>query len=231
MQDIRSEVVLPGDVVVEQLPTKAKLRLGPGLQIEGNGIHTTHVGVLKQMQNRKLWVRTRHRKYVPSSGDSVLGIIQDRNSEFFTVDINAPWMAELPVTSFENVTRRNIPPLKPGDVIFGTVLQAILHSNPILSCTNSQGKSSGMGVLKGGQITKISCSLARSLLSHPMHPALEILGNQVQFEIVIGLNGMMWIDSKTPSTTIHLSKTLSQCEDLTIESINKLCRNVFVHLK
>lgn len=134
-------------------------------------------------------------------------------------------MAELPVTAFENVTRRNIPQLKPGDVVFSSVLHALPHSNPVLSCTNTQGKANGMGVLKGGQITKISCSLARSLLSHPMHLALELLGNQFKFEIIVGLNGMMWIDAQKPLNTILISKTLSQCEDLDLEEIRHLCED------
>lgn len=63
MNVVNSEVVLPGDVIIEHLPSNVKIRLGPGLTVESGAILATDVGVLKQTQNRKLWIRTRHKKY------------------------------------------------------------------------------------------------------------------------------------------------------------------------
>lgn len=63
MNNVKSEVVLPGDVIIEQLASNVKIRLGPGLTVERGGVLATDVGVLKQTQNRKLWIRTRHKKY------------------------------------------------------------------------------------------------------------------------------------------------------------------------
>lgn len=77
----------------------------------------------------------------------------------FKVDINGPFHAELPVTSFENVTRRNIPQLKRGDIIYARVTAADRSFSPALSCINSLGKAAGMGQLKGG------CTFAVSSVS------------------------------------------------------------------
>ncbi len=44
--------------------------------------------------------------------------------QMWSVDINAPFSAQLPFLAFEGVTRRNHPNLKPGDVVYARVVTA-----------------------------------------------------------------------------------------------------------
>ena len=44
--------------------------------------------------------------------ESVIGIVSERHSENFVVDICGPFAATLPVLSFEGATRRNRPNLQ-----------------------------------------------------------------------------------------------------------------------
>ena len=44
--------------------------------------------------------------------DSVIGVVTDKHSENFDVDIGGPFRALLPVLAFEGATRRNRPNLQ-----------------------------------------------------------------------------------------------------------------------
>ena len=51
-------------------------------------------------------------RYIPAVEESVIGIVTERHSENFVVDICGPFAATLPVLSFEGATRRNRPNLQ-----------------------------------------------------------------------------------------------------------------------
>lgn len=143
--------------------------------------------------------------------------------QVFLVDIGSSCLAELSVTSFENATKRNVPPLKHGDLIHGRITTAHRHTPPTVSCTDASGKSSGMGVLKGGCTKKVTTAFARSLLSSPLHPVLEALGNQIAFEIVIGMNGLIWVHAQSPSTSIFVCNLIAECEGCDRITAKELC--------
>ncbi len=55
------QVVAPGDVVAA-LPEQGKVKVGAGLYAEGNSLHTSKAGVLRQTKARKLWVEGRQKR-------------------------------------------------------------------------------------------------------------------------------------------------------------------------
>lgn len=91
------KVLLPGDRILKTLPSKGKLRLGPGTQItEQKQVISTHVGILNQTKNGKLWLQTTQKRqkttfrrsfskrtfrYVPAIEERVIGIVHERNAE------------------------------------------------------------------------------------------------------------------------------------------------------
>jgi exosome complex component RRP40 len=54
------------------------------------------------------------------------------------VDINAPFLALLPWSNFEGVTKKNKPHIYPGDVVYARVVSAFRDAEPVLSCMDSQ---------------------------------------------------------------------------------------------
>ena len=143
--------------------------------------------------------------------------------QVFLVDINASCLAELPVTSFEQATKRNVPALKNGDLVHARVTSAQTFINPTLSCVDSNGKASGMGVLKMGCTARVSTALARALLSHPTHPVLAAIGKRIKFEAAIGLNGLIWIHAQNPKDAVLISRILMQCEGRDRTSAGVMC--------
>ncbi len=75
-------------------------------------------------------------------------------------------------------------------------------------------QASGFGQLKGGFAFECSLSLARTLLSQPPCPVLAALGRLVQFEIAVGMNGCVWVNSPQPRVTINVIKAITASEFL-----------------
>lgn len=210
-----SKVLAPGDVVLDLNSSNKVLRVGSGLRQDGDSILATKVGRLRfQKQSNKYWVEGSQKRYIPNVEDTVVGIMVDRRSEMFILDIGGPAFASLPILAFEGATRRNIPNLQIGAAVYARVVNAHRDSDPELSCTDASGKSAGFGPLKGGYIFECSTGLARGLLSKPTPPVLEVLGKNLSFEIAVGLNGRVWVNAPKVATTITVSNAIQKSEFL-----------------
>lgn len=69
-------------------------------------------------------------RYIPHSGDRVLGTVTAKVGDIFRVDIGGPDLALLNYTSFEGATKRNRPNVKVGDLIYGQIILTSKHFEP-----------------------------------------------------------------------------------------------------
>lgn len=130
----------------------------------------------------------------------------------FVVDIGAPFPAQLPLLSFEGATRRNRPNLNTGDLIYARVITANRDMDPMLSCVDSQGRSSGFGALKEGLVVDCSIAHARALLARPPAPVLAAVGAKLQFELAVGMNGRVWLNSASCATTVKIANIILESQ-------------------
>lgn len=65
-------------------------------------------------------------QYVPTKGDSILGIITKTGSESFRVDIGSSMPAVLGNLSFEGATKRNKPDLKVRGLMVFVILRLLI---------------------------------------------------------------------------------------------------------
>ncbi|KAL1330014.1 hypothetical protein HN51_047181 [Arachis hypogaea] len=209
------KLVCPGDVVLDLSNlTNQTIKLGGGLYQDCDAISVMKAGKLRFSKPNKYWVESSQKRYVPHAEDSVLGIVVDSRSDNFLVDIKGPSLAFLPVLAFEGGTRRNIPKFEAGTLIYVRVVKANPGMNPELSCTDATGRAAEYGALKEGFMFECSTGLSRTLLSSPTCPVLEALGKKLSFEIAVGLNGRVWVNSASPSTTIIVSNAIMNSESL-----------------
>lgn len=208
-----NQTVAPGDVLLD-LTSVAAVRLGGGLRQDNDYVLATKAGRLKHTKPNKYWVEGSQKRYIPSAEDVVIGLVVDRRSENFTVDIGAPSFATLGVFSFEGASRRNVPNLQAGSALYMRVLKAHRDMTPELSCVDATGKASGFGQLKNGFVFECSTGLARALLSRPTCPVLDALGKRLSFEIAVGLNGRVWVNAPSVSTIILVSNAIMNAEFL-----------------
>ncbi|KAJ2538408.1 exosome non-catalytic core subunit rrp40 [Coemansia sp. RSA 1933] len=235
MVDIK--VVIPGDVIDTSPPgsdennesgnENSVLRLGPGLAQIGEQVSAVAAGALhSSTDSNQWWVVGNRRRYVPSEGEPVVGIVVARHGEGYRVDIGSAHDALLPLLAFEGATRRNKPNLEIGTVVYGRVVVANSVMDPEIECYNSHtGKSEGYGELSGGFLFKCSLGLARRLMDSKA-PVLQALGSEIPFETAIGLNGRVWINSETPATSVLVVNAIKNSEFLTVMQCKQMVKEL-----
>lgn len=93
---------------------------------DGDSLLCSRAGLLRQTKQGQIWVEGTQRRYIPQVDDMVLGTVRQKQGDFYSVDIGAPFPAMLNVLAFENATRRNRPNLEIGTVLF--IKKVILRS-------------------------------------------------------------------------------------------------------
>ncbi|XP_066856251.1 exosome complex component RRP40 [Anser cygnoides] len=235
------QVVLPGDVLLlparpehdaEQLPLdsgaapRGRLLCGPGLRRCAAGLLVTKCGLLRHRQpgggggataGGAYWVDSQQKRYVPVKGDQVIGIVTARAGDVFRLDVGGSEQASLSYLAFEGATKRNRPNVQVGDLIYGQFLVANKDMEPEMVCIDSSGRASGMGVIgEDGFLFKVSLGLIRKLLA-PKCEIIQELSQLYPFELVLGMNGRIWVKAKTVQQTLIIVNILEACEYMTSE--------------
>lgn len=180
-------------------------------------------------------------QYIPTVGDLVIATIQKSATDYFYATLSDYTSnAALPQLSFEGASKKTRPQLSPGALVYARVTLANKHMDPELECVSSStGKSEGLGPLNGGMLFTISLSMARRLmLSKPAEQGnvvlLDVIGEGgVPFEIAVGRNGKVWVDSKHIKTTLAIGRAIQETDtkSLKIEDQKKLAKKIVREIK
>ncbi|KAM4809745.1 exosome complex component RRP40 [Rhinophrynus dorsalis] len=230
VQDAVGQVVLPGDVLL--LPErsdgsmlslsscssgKGRVVCGPGLMRRGDDLLVSKGGLLRHKESAVYWVESQQKRYVPVKGDHVIGIVTTKSGDIFKVDIGGSEQASLSFLAFEGATKKNRPNVKVGDLVYGQFIVANKDMEPELACIDSSGKANGKGVIgQDGLMFKVSLGLVRKLLT-PQNDIIQELMNIFPLEVVVGMNGRIWVKAKTIQQTSVVASLLEACEYLTAE--------------
>ncbi|KAK7551592.1 hypothetical protein IWX49DRAFT_284517 [Phyllosticta citricarpa] len=210
------EVVLPGEEIPQSLlPTSRNgdkpLKLGPGVRHTPPSTITATVAGTLNVDNKKngIWVEYNSGRYIPHTNDLVLAQVHHSSTDAYHCALtpHTPF-ATLPHLAFENATKKTRPILAPGALVYARVAAASKHMDPELECLSATtGKADGLGPLKGGMVFDVSPGMARRLLipagkkdaAEEGGPGrvvvLEALAERVRFEVAVGRNGRVWVDS------------------------------------
>nr|XP_019961444.1 PREDICTED: exosome complex component RRP40 [Paralichthys olivaceus] len=153
--------------------------------------------------------------YVPAKGETVIGIVTVKSGDVFKVDFGGSEQASLSYLAFEGATKRNRPNVQVGDLVFAQFIVANKDMEPELACIGSSGRANGMGVFGGGGLLfRVSLGLIRRLLS----PHSEVRSDLEQLfpcELVVGMNGRLWVRSSSVHQTLVIANLLQSCETMT----------------
>lgn len=227
------DVVLPGDQITLPIPQdggtskRSKVILGPGLrQVDGNVV-SCKAGVLKKRSASTFWVDSYQKRYIPSKGESVIGLVIQKAGDIFRVDIGASEPAVLSYLAFEGATKKNRPDVNVGDLVFAKLLVAYKDFESELICVDSLGKKLKLGVLSGGFVFTCSINLARRLRSSEC-PLMECIKKHIQvpLEVVVGMNGKVWINAKNERDIIAVGNAILAAEHKTDAEIDDMCDQV-----
>lgn len=224
------DVVLPGDeITIPQSDStkKSKIFLGPGLRKQNEQVFACKGGILKQKSTNTFWVESIQKRYIPSKGESVIGLVVQKAGDIFRVDIGSSELAALSYLAFEGATKKNRPDVNVGDLVFAKLLVANKDFESELICVNSLGKKLKLGVLTGGFVFNCSINLARRLRNNEC-PLLESIRKhlQVPIEIVVGMNGRVWINARRERDIIAVGNAILAAEYKSDEEIDAMCDQV-----
>ena len=228
--------------------TVKQLKLGDGLSYDPSTskISATIAGRLVQRSTANAntyYILTNSKRYIPAMNDRVICIVEDRIGDYFRVTLPASstGSALLHSCSFEGATKRNRPNLKNGDLLYARVSVCNPLMEPEVACTVIPGEGNDLsgasrkdwmtnegtyGQLKGGSCLQISMGLAKELLK-PTSVVLEALGNaKIPFEICIGINGIIWVDSERPEYTILILNAIQNSEVMSEEQIMGMVKSL-----
>jgi exosome complex component RRP40 len=206
--DQEGEAVFPGDRITFGPAAPALVVLGVGVLREEGSLIATKAGVLRfDALGGRLWVEGEQRRYVPAVEDHVVGVVVEKLSEEYRVELGGASTAALPVLAFDGATRRNRPNLQVGSLVFARVVMAHRDMEPELSCAAPPGVASKdwmtgqslFGELKGGTIVAVTLGGARSLAADEGAGGalLAAIGESIPFEVAVGANGRAWINATT----------------------------------
>jgi len=233
------------------------LKLGPGLRhIPPHTITPTVAGQLRTDQRKNaIWVEFNggrvytiylfhmrslcaniYLQYIPTTGDLVIATIHKSAGDMYFASLSDfTANASLPNLSFEGASRKTRPQLASGALVYARVSLANKHMDPEIECVSATtGKSEGLGPLVGGMIFNVSLGFARRMMMpRPAEQGglvvLEELGGAgVAFEIAVGRNGKVWVDSKNLKTTLAIGKAIQDTDqkNLPPEEQKKLAKKL-----
>jgi exosome complex component RRP40 len=215
---------LPGDEIQDTFTSTIRLATGVSHSHTTQNYTTHRTGIASCTgysgageDKPILWVETTTRRYEPQVDDYIIGTIVEKNSESYKLDIGTGQMATLSTIAFDGATRHNCPRLEVGELVYCRVAIVNRFLVPELTCCaliNKRDWVTGeamFGPLKGGMMVNVSIKFAHELMSDDNH-VLNTLGNKIRFEIAIGMNGNIWVDSETIRYTIIIINTLTKAD-------------------
>lgn len=222
--------VFPGEDVSSKLRRgssgAATVKLGSGLvhdsvhESDGISVVSSLYGQLSYRAPSTYWVESKScKKYTPRIGEQVVGIVGDRAGDYYRVEINSGALALLPRLAFDGATKRNLPELRRGDVVFCKVTSAFKDCDTELTCVSSgaikdwNSGESMFGALTEGIVVPLTLAHAKGFLN-PDSVLLNALGRVLSFEVAIGLNGLVWIKSVNELHTIAIRNAMINSQSL-----------------
>ena len=178
------EIVVPGDVL-----DAAGMKPGENAYVLDGKVRASVMGVRNVFQNTVGVIPLRG-CYMPSSGDTVIGVIVDIGPSNWLVDIGAPYPAPLHVNEvpwkveFGDTSRY----LSIGYVVLLKVLS--VDESKKIQVTM---KDSGLRRIEGGRLVKISHSKVSRVIGKS-GSMISMLKNMTDCRITVGQNGMIWVD-------------------------------------
>jgi len=178
-------IILPGDVLGD---TKG-MNAGNNTYVCNGKICSAVLGI-KNMNHDAVSVIPIKGKYMPSTGDTVIGYIDDIGSSNWMVDINSPYPAPLHVNEvpwkveFGDTSKY----LKIGDTVVLKVL-SVDESRKIQVTM----KDAGLRKIEGGRLVVVQPNKISRIVGKS-GSMIQILKNMSDCRVLVGNNGRIWID-------------------------------------
>ncbi|MET1160700.1 MAG: exosome complex RNA-binding protein Rrp4 [Thermoprotei archaeon] len=187
------QIVRPGDVlaIIEDEEYKLKYFPEKHVYIMGNRVYSDILGIAN-ISNGDVSVIPLEGTYIPRPGDLVIGVISGVGITSWVVDIRSPYKGILNgsevIENFNPIIHNLRDYLDVGDYILAKVASFDRTRDPILTV-----KGKELGKITRGVIIEVKPSRVPRIIGKK-GSMLSMLTNMTQCSIVVGQNGVLWID-------------------------------------
>ncbi|XP_030754204.1 exosome complex component RRP40 [Sitophilus oryzae] len=222
-----ADFYLPGEIIRNLKSKDREVIIGPGLcrnESDTKSLIASQAGYLCFRAPNTYWLEGRRNRYIPKKADLVLGIVTKKSSDNLKVDIGSAESASLSMLAFEGATKKVKPDVNVGDVIYAKVINAHKEMEPELVCIDQYYKAGKLGVLSNeGFVINLKQKLIQQMLN-PENPLLRTLGRKFPYEIVIGVNGKVWMRANQCKDVLTLCRAFQIAEYQKETDIIGICR-------
>lgn len=197
MERMDRRVVVPGDLLSEDVK-----RSGEGTFVKDGKVYSLLYG-LANFRDR-INVIPLAGKYVPASGDNIIGIVKDVTFSNWIVDMNSPYDGLLHISEYPTRIENDemSKHLRVGTSIMTRVKD--VDSTMKVELTLSDRK---LGVLKTGRIVEISHTRVPRLIGKG-GSMISMLKKELNCNIFVGQNGRIWINGSAEDMDLALKTIL-----------------------
>lgn len=194
----QQDIVVPGQLLAE-----GDYRHGNGAFKEHEKIFAAVIGLVK-MKGKTVYVVPLQGQYIPKARDIVIGTVIEITLNGWLVDIHSPYPAMLPV--MHGVSRRDATQAKEnlrqwydvGETIVAEILAADRTRDPLIT---TRGR--GLGKIRGGVLTHVIPTRVPRLIGRK-GSMINMLKTELQTDIVVGQNGVVWVKGRPERVAIAL---------------------------
>ncbi|MEM2997611.1 MAG: KH domain-containing protein, partial [Thermoproteota archaeon] len=149
--------------------------------------------------------------YQPKVGDLVVGIVKEPGTAGWTVDINSPFLAFLPLSEYPEkrirLSRDSIGRiLEAGTVLIGLIKDASIFSSPVLTL-----KGKGLGVVSNGFLLSITASKVPRLIGKK-GSMLSTIEKGANVKLTVGQNGRLIVHSEDLNVVMKVKEVIGMIE-------------------
>jgi exosome complex component RRP4 len=196
------EIVIPGDLL-----DASGLKAGSGAYAADGKVFAAQLGI-KSVKSNFVNVIPLGGRYIPATGDSVIGKVIDIGPSNWLIDINSPYPAPLHVNEvpwrveFGDTSKY----LNVGDTLLAKVL--MVDETKRVQVTM---KEQGLRKLSGGQVIDISYTKVPRVIGKG-GSMIQLIKSHTNCRIFIGQNGRIWLDGEIESmvTAIHAIRMIEE---------------------
>ncbi|SOV81708.1 exosome complex component RRP40, putative [Plasmodium reichenowi] len=173
-------------------------------------------------------------KYIPKVGDLVIGIVKSKKLDYYQMDINCNCECIIhKIDSFKYATKSSFPNLLNGTLLYMVVEKINLENNSVVtSCINSSDVKSWinyenyLGELVDGFVFSVNIASAKSLIGDRCY-ILDLIGQDIKYEIAVGHNGRIWIKANDPLEINLIHIALKHSFGKTRAQMNVLWKSIY----
>jgi exosome complex component RRP4 len=198
------EVVLPGEFIEDRKGRK----LGTGVFAEGEKVFSKVLGIARMDEN-EIYVIPLSGVYVPKVGDRIVGVIEETEISGWSVDINSPYTAFLPISeAVDEFVDRDRTDLSKyfdiGDIIYCRISKVTKNKNVQVSMDDFTARK-----LTNGTIVKVTPTKIPRIIGKG-GSMVNLIKSKTGCEVMTGQNGVVWIRGENKEKAIEIILTIEK---------------------